>query len=281
MNLHNRSIEGAVTATGCVASDFVSTKLLTIVTVVFNSGEYIEETILSVLRNKNEYIEYLIIDGGSTDDTLEIIRKYAGDIDFILSEPDHGIYDAMNKAIGYATGCWIMFINSGDAWLLDKDDKDFWQLLNVEGHNVILCDVRVSSSEGKVLYVKSPCPPISTKSFLFKIPACHQGIVYRRSQWIPFDINFKIIADKVHLWGMFCKNYGSDFAYFKTIVAEYRLGGFSEANRERYHSEEAKFFADTLSLGRIGETVGYHYLNFKHWLLIRLRRMLWIWKQYE
>jgi glycosyltransferase involved in cell wall biosynthesis len=73
--------------------------LVSIITVVFNGREFLEATILSVIRQRAFGFEYLVIDGGSTDGTLDIIRQYAADIDWWVSEPDKGIYDAMNKAI--------------------------------------------------------------------------------------------------------------------------------------------------------------------------------------
>jgi len=90
-------------------------QLITVVTVVFNGDQLLEETIRSVVRQTYKDIEYIIIDGGSTDGTLDIIKKYEDKIDYWISEPDDGIYDAMNKGIANATGDWIYFINAGDS----------------------------------------------------------------------------------------------------------------------------------------------------------------------
>lgn len=245
-----------------------SSKLLTIATVVYNSRADIAETISSVINNKNKDIQYIVIDGGSSDGTLEILSQNAGAIDLIVSEPDGGIYDAMNKAIRYAEGKWILFLNSGDIWLQDKDDPTLQTLLNEVGHNVILCNTLVASQDKRPLYTKVPRLPLGQRSFLFSIPACHQGIIYRRASLPPFDTTFEIIADKTHLWALFHKNKGRDFAHFNKTVSEYRLGGFSEANRKKYHQEEARFFAATLSLGPAGYAAGIIFLTIKRWLFV-------------
>lgn len=88
--------------------------LVSIITVVYNGGKTIEKTIRSVLCQTYTHIEYIIIDGGSTDGTLEIIKKYECNISIIISEPDNGLYDAMNKGIRLANGELIGMINSDD-----------------------------------------------------------------------------------------------------------------------------------------------------------------------
>lgn len=92
--------------------------LISIVTVSFNAVQTIERTILSVINQTYENIEYIIIDGGSTDGTVDVIKKYADCITYWVSESDKGIYDAMNKGISHATGDFIGIINSDD-WYAD------------------------------------------------------------------------------------------------------------------------------------------------------------------
>ena len=91
---------------------------ISIITVSYNAAATIERTILSVIRQTYPHMEYIVIDGGSTDGTVDIIRKYEDQIAYWVSEPDQGIYDAMNKGIRRATGDYIYFLGADD-WLRD------------------------------------------------------------------------------------------------------------------------------------------------------------------
>lgn len=98
---------------------------ISIITVCYNSCTNIEKTIKSVLSQNYDNIEYIIIDGKSTDGTIEIIQKYSNNIDTFISEPDNGIYDAMNKGIKHSTGEWLMFMNAGDTYISNDSLKGF------------------------------------------------------------------------------------------------------------------------------------------------------------
>lgn len=87
---------------------------VSIITVCYNAGSSIERTIQSVISQSFDDFEYLVIDGKSTDNTTDIIQKYSDRIDVIISEPDNGIYDAMNKGILKANGEWVIMMNAGD-----------------------------------------------------------------------------------------------------------------------------------------------------------------------
>ena len=89
---------------------------ISVVTICYNSKLFIEKTILSVINQSYEDVEYIVVDGGSTDGTLDVIHKYSNRITKWISEKDEGIYNAMNKALDIITGDWVIFMNSGDCF---------------------------------------------------------------------------------------------------------------------------------------------------------------------
>ena len=93
---------------------------ISVITVCYNDRERIEKTILSVLSQSYGNLEYIVIDGGSTDGTVDIIKKYANRIAYFVSESDEGIYDAMNKGLRKAVGEWVCFLNAGDLFVSES-----------------------------------------------------------------------------------------------------------------------------------------------------------------
>lgn len=118
--------------------------LISIITVVYNSGPNIERAIESVLSQTYKNIEYIIIDGGSTDNTLEIIKKYINRIDYVISEPDQGIYDAMNKGIELSKGEYVALLNSDDYFSKEAMEYSIKEILksgaDYSGGDAILVD---------------------------------------------------------------------------------------------------------------------------------------------
>jgi glycosyltransferase involved in cell wall biosynthesis len=110
---------GGLRTKGVIKQSQENMPLITVITVVYNGEKTLEETILSVINQTYKNIEYIIIDGASTDNTLEIVKKYEDRIDYWISEPDNGIYYAMNKGIGLASGDYIAMLNSDDWYELN------------------------------------------------------------------------------------------------------------------------------------------------------------------
>ena len=114
---------------------------VTVVTVTYNAAESLEKTILSVLQQNYSNVEYIIIDGGSTDGSVEIIKKYSDKIAYWVSEPDRGIYDAMNKGIRKATGEWINFMNAGDLFFHESTLSSVFSKQNHSLYDIMYSDV--------------------------------------------------------------------------------------------------------------------------------------------
>jgi glycosyltransferase involved in cell wall biosynthesis len=137
-------MEGGLRTAGKVKSTEPEAPMVTVITVVLNGAKHLEQTISNVLEQGYPNIEYLILDGGSTDDTLEIIRSFEARIDYWLSAPDAGIYDAMNKGLDLAKGELIVLVNSDDYFEPDALQKviDVYRESNrngiIYGHTRIL-----------------------------------------------------------------------------------------------------------------------------------------------
>ncbi len=211
---------------------------ISVVTVCYNAVDTIEETILSVINQTNPNVEYIIIDGGSTDGTVDIIKKYADRIAYWVSEPDHGIYDAMNKGIAVATGDYINFMNAGDIFVTNETLKRVVKRMKDNLTGVYFGDV-IWKKENT--HFTTPMTPffLSTKR-IRPMGICHQSIFARvdLAKLFKFDYSFKIAAD----YNMIANIYKQGYSFFKLNmpIAIYDVEGFSSINAEQRFKEEAR-----------------------------------------
>lgn len=119
----NRTAEGGMRLKGAYKKSTNNRPLVSIITVVYNKAEKLKRAIQSVINQTYDNIEYIIVDGNSNDGTLEVIKKHEEHIDYFISEPDYGIYNAMNKGLELATGDYIGILNSDD-WFIDTAVED-------------------------------------------------------------------------------------------------------------------------------------------------------------
>jgi glycosyltransferase involved in cell wall biosynthesis len=159
---------------------------------------------LSVINQSYKSKEYIIIDGGSNDGTLDIISKYGNRINYYLSEPDEGIYDAMNKGIKLASGDWIIFMNAGDSFVengvFEKIIKEVYKYNeNLEKVNLIYGNALVVNNKLGIVYkVKKEITGINTFYFSIKQPICHQAVLFNRSIFDEIGVynkKFKLAGD--------------------------------------------------------------------------------------
>lgn len=166
--------------------------LLTIVTVVRNAATEIETTLRSIEALKTSELEYIILDGGSSDGTQDIIARYQHIVDFTKSEADKGIYFAMNEALHYAHGEFILNINAGD-YLLSIPWKEL-QAAQYDGIDLLAC--AVSESRGHVQQSQIHHPLWNRNLRLYNtLP--HQGCIYHTDLFrqYRYDIRYKVFAD--------------------------------------------------------------------------------------
>lgn len=157
---------------------------LSVITVVFNNVNMIEVTIQSVISQTYSNIEYIIIDGGSTDGTLDIIKKYQDKVDLWISEPDNGIYDAMNKGIGLSSGEWLNFMNSGDVFSSEQVVNNIFQN-QIDSHvSFIYSDAYFQN----ILKKDSPKEYWWTSHELMSL--LHQCVIYKRELHFKYGLYF-------------------------------------------------------------------------------------------
>jgi glycosyltransferase involved in cell wall biosynthesis len=210
--------------------------LVTIITVTYNAANIIEETVLSVLSQSYSNYEYLLIDGASKDDTLNRIARYEKKIK-ILSEPDDGIYDAMNKGIALAKGEWIYFLNAGDLFYDNRVLDDIFNQSFPEDVMMIYGKVRTRNHPSGIdLTIGNP---VVLKDFYYHVALSHQAVFSRAGAFrIIGNYNsalYRILADQEWFVRFFKKNLKA--VYIDRIIAWYESEGMSSIQRRLNHSE--------------------------------------------
>ena len=203
--------------------------LLTIVTAVFNNEKFLEESILSLHNQKYANYEHIVIDGGSTDGTIDIIKKYEDKIDYWCSEKDKGIYDAFNKGMKLASGEYIGFLNSDDKY----SDNAFEILIR---------------------YIKEN----TDKDFIFGAVKKHWGILYG---YKPYKIYWSWGFYSSHSTGFFIKTesakkvglynlkykFSADYDYFFRMIVKEKLKGIGTKKNEIFGTFRRGGYSSTIN----------------------------------
>jgi glycosyltransferase involved in cell wall biosynthesis len=176
--------------------------VITVITVTYNAEKSLENTILSVINQSFNNIEYIIVDGGSTDGTFDIIRKYEERISFWISEPDEGIYDAMNKGIRLANGIWINFMNSGDSFF---DYNVLSHIFSVEYSD----NVKFLYSDFYLKYEDSANGDFYLADYN-KGRILHQSVIYKKE--LHNEYGYYIVTKKIII---------SDYLFFNAVNSSF------------------------------------------------------------
>lgn len=204
--------------------------MVSIVTVVRNGRQSLERTIRSVLDQSYRPIEYIIIDGGSTDGTIEIIRKHAHRLSHWVSEPDNGISDAFNKGIRASTGGFIALVNCDDRLSPDQIELGVRALQKCDA-DYVFGDLLFHDENGEVLY-RINGDPDYTRIIRSKMPeVCHPTVLARRSTYDRyglFDTRYRYAMD--YEWVLRVHVQGGRGAYAPGIVGHMGLGGASDVS---------------------------------------------------
>lgn len=234
-----------------------------IITVTYNAGEVIEDTIRSVIAQTYHHVEYIIVDGASKDNTLAIIDRYREKIQTVVSEPDKGLYDAMNKAIGVATGDYLCFLNAGDCFHEDNTLQQMVHTINGEElPDVVYGETAIVDKDGHFLHMRRLSAPerLTWKSFKQGMLVCHQAFFAKRSLVEPYDLSYRFSAD--FDWCIRIMKKARSLHNTHLTVIDYLDEGMTTQNRKASLKERFRIMAK--HYGMIS-TVAHH-----AWFVVRM-----------
>ncbi|MET0573088.1 MAG: glycosyltransferase family 2 protein [Pedobacter agri] len=213
---------------------------LTVITIVYNNVRDIERTIKSVLNQTYPKIEYIIIDGKSNDGTLAVIEKYRSKVSKIVSEPDKGIYDAMNKGLAIATGDYVLFMNSGDEIFDEHTVQDIFD--SAPGADIYYGETEMYNDNWQSLGRRRHEAPeqFDWKSFKYGMSISHQAIYIKRSIIAPYDLSYKYSSDID--WIIKAAKKASSIVNVHRYVAKYLVGGMSKKKHRESLKERFNIF---------------------------------------
>ena len=229
LRLSSPKIEGGLRTQGLYKQDKLELPLISVITVVYNGEKYLEQTIQSVINQSYDNVEYIIVDGGSTDSTLEIIQKYNDVIDYWVSASDKGIYDAMNKGTTLALGRYTLHINADDL-LFQPNSLDL-----AYGDASIAGAVLIFHPEEQI-FKKRLNRTVDRNEYInaIRYPFHHQGFIGLRNSNSFFDTNYRIIADNL----LMAKKISNEkIISLDTIIALHRREGVSAENNDAINRE--------------------------------------------
>lgn len=213
------------------SSNALKIPVLSVITVVYNNVRDIERTVKSVLHQTHPGIEYIVIDGGSTDGTLEVLRKYEKQLAQLVSEPDNGIYDAMNKGLKLTSGDYVLFMNSGDEiYAPDTVAKVF---ASSEDADIYYGETELYNEDWQPLGMRRLKSPenFNWKGFNRGMTISHQAIYVKRSIAPFYDLNYKLSADID--WVIRAAKQARHIQNTHLIVAKYLAGGLSQKRHKQ------------------------------------------------
>ena len=212
---------------------------VSIVTVTYNCLDDFRKTFGSVLAQTYPDVEYIVIDGASNDGTADFIRGHGEAFAYWVSEPDKGIYDAMNKGLAAATGDWVLMLNAGDVFY---DDGTLAEVFSQDysDADVVYGDY-VNLLESGPFLDKATCPFFENPRKLHGMGFGHQSVFIRTglSQSIKYDLSYKCCADYAHMVTLYRNGARYKHIDIPIVIAEGRYG-FSERHRALQLREEAR-----------------------------------------
>lgn len=209
------------------------TPKFSVITVTYNAEAVLEDTIQSVISQTYRHVEYIIVDGASKDKTLSITDRYKNHIAQVVSEPDKGLYDAMNKGIRLATGDYLCFLNAGDSF---HEDDTLQQMVHTltgsELPDVLYGETALVDKEGHFVRMRRLSAPetLTWKSFKQGMLVCHQAFFAKRTLAEPYNLKYRFSAD--FDWCIRCMQMAKTITHTHEVLIDYLNEGVTTANRK-------------------------------------------------
>ena len=248
-------VQGGTRLAGRMQLSTAEQPLVSIVTVVFNGAATLPFTMESVFGQDYPNIEYIVVDGGSTDGTVDLLRANDHRIAYWVSERDKGIYDAMNKGVSLCSGEWVGLINADDRYARDTVQRVVEAVRSRPEVNVVHGDIWLEFPDGKRTLKRA-----RNSGFLLKyweMVLNHPSFFVRRSfyQGRPFDDKLKVSAD--HKWTyMAYRDYKESFLYLPVPMAHFAVGGASMSVPLHKVLKEGRLVCRDLGMGPFSTLLG-------------------------
>ena len=245
---------------------------ISIITVVFNNKENLSKTIESVRGQTYANIEYILIDGGSTDGTIDIIKQNEDIIHKWISEKDNGIYDAMNKGIKFATGDYIWFLNGGDMIYSNDTLQKIFSLSGTA--DVFYGDTELFDEQGQSFgrrQLKTPPEHLTWKNMIDGMIITHQSLIVKRSVIYEYNLKYKYVADID--WTINILKRSKEICNTHLILSKFLMGGYSRKNTIKSLFERLKILSKYFNIFHV--IFNHIILSFKFIIhVIKNRRIL-------
>ena len=173
-------------------------KSLSVITVTYNAAPTLVRTLQSVREQTYPHIEHLIVDGASKDNTVALIKQYAHEKMVWVSEPDKGLYDAMNKAAAMAKGDYLCFLNAGDTFFAPNSVERMMHSFDDDhAPDILYGETAIVDESGTFLHMRRlKAPAILTwKSFRLGMVVCHQAFIVKQELFEPYDLSYRFSSD--------------------------------------------------------------------------------------
>ena len=217
---------------------------LSVITVTYNAADTLERTLRSVQGQSYAEIEHVIVDGQSKDGTVALIEQFANEGTNWVSEPDKGLYDAMNKAAARATGDYLCFLNAGDTFYSDTTVEEMMRSIpKGTVPDIIYGQTAIVDNEGEFLHMRRLEAPqvLNWKSFKQGMLVCHQAFIVRRTLFEPYDLGYRFSAD--FDWAVKLMKRAEVMHYTELTLINYLNEGLTTANRKASLKERYRIMA--------------------------------------